>query len=164
MLKYFIIWFSYFIVLMLISLLFTNIISYFKRGYNHDNSISRLAICIIISIIGTTSIAMFNVMILEKQDSAKTFVTMSKEELSKVSEDTLLEYEYYIKNADPNYKEKEKVALKLKVDNFLKENNISLSEKEYKEVLKTKQLSYNNEIIKFNISIKDALSTEIKEK
>jgi hypothetical protein len=164
MLKYFIIWFSYFIVLMLISLLFTNIISYFKRGYNHDNSISRLAICIIISIIGTTSIAMFNVMILEKQDSAKTFVTMSKEELSKVSEDTLLEYEYYIKNADPNYKEKEKVALKLKVDNFLKENNISLSEKEYEEVLKTKQLSYNNEIIKFNISIKDALSTEIKEK
>lgn len=164
MLKYFIIWFSCFIVLMLISLLFTNIISYFKRGYNHDNSISRLAICIIISITGTTSIAMFNVMILEKQDSAKTFVTMSKEELSKVSEDTLLEYEYYIKNADPNYKEKEKVALKLKVDNFLKENNISLSEKEYKEVLKTKQLSYNNEIIKFNISIKDVLSTEIKEK
>lgn len=62
MLKHFIIWFGYFIVLMLISLLSTNFISYFKRGYNHDDSISRLVICIIISIAIATHFTIFNVM------------------------------------------------------------------------------------------------------
>lgn len=165
MVKYFIImWICWFILLMLISFLFINIISFYKCGYNHDNSISRLVICIIASVMGATSIMMFNVMVLEKENSAKTFIEMPKDELSKVNEDTLLEYEYYIKNTDPNYEKKEKVALKLKVDNFLKENNISLSEKEYEEVLKTKKLVYNNEIIKFNVTVKEILSIQIKEK
>lgn len=79
---------------------------------------------------------------MDKQDSAKTFIELPKEELSKVNEDILLEYEYYIKNTDPNYKEKEKE----------------------KVVLKTKKLFYNNEIIKFDIKIKDVLFIKIKEK
>lgn len=162
MLKYFIMWFCYFISLMLASLIFTKFILYFKCS--HYNDIFRLVTCIIVSVIGATSTMMFNIIVLEKENYAKTIIEMPKEELSKVSEDTLLEYEYYIKNTDPNYKEKEKIALKFKVDNFLKENNISLSEEEYEEVLKTKQLTYNNEIIKFNISVKDALSIRIKEK
>lgn len=62
MLEYFIIWFFYFILLMLISLLVSNIILFHKYGYNHDNSVFRLVICIIISIILATNFTMIYVM------------------------------------------------------------------------------------------------------
>lgn len=100
----------------------------------------------------------------ERNDYTKTIISMSKEELSKISENTLLKYEKQIKELDRNYTKKEKIVLKNKIDNFLKENNISLSEKEYEDALNTKTLIYNNEVVNFNVNIKDVLSIKVKEK
>lgn len=75
-----------------------------------------------------------------------------------------MKYEKQIKKLDRNYTKKEKIVLKNKIDNFLKENNISLSEKEYEDALNTKTLIYNNEVVNFNVNIKDVLSIKVNER
>lgn len=61
------------------------------------------------------------------------------------------------------YEEREKIVIKRKIDNYLKENNIELSTDEYSLALKNRSISLNDKVINFKASVKEVLTIPIED-
>lgn len=83
----------------------------------------------------------------------------SKSYEEKLSE--ILEVEKEAIKSFKKYEEREKIVIKRKIDNYLKENNIELSTNEYSSALKEHSISLKDKVVNFKASVKEVLTIPI---
>ena len=83
-------------------------------------------------------------------------------EIEKMDDNYLEENKDAIKSFK-KYEEREKIVIKRKIDNYLKENNIELSTDEYSSALKEHSISLKDKVVNFKASVKEVLSVPIED-
>ena len=83
-------------------------------------------------------------------------------EIEKMDDNYLEENKDVIKSFK-KYEEREKIVIKRKIDNYLKENNIELSTDEYSLALKNHSISLKDKVINFKASIKEVLTIPVED-
>lgn len=95
-------------------------------------------------------------------DKISYLETASITEIEKMDDNYLEENKDAIKSFK-KYEEREKIVIKRKIDNYLKENNIELSNDEYLLALKNHSISLEDKVVNFKASVKEILSIPIED-
>lgn len=95
-------------------------------------------------------------------DKVSYLETASITEIEKMDDNYLEENKDAIKSFK-KYEEREKIVIKRKIDNYLKENNIELSNDEYLLALKNHSISLEDKVVNFKASVKEILSIPIED-
>lgn len=83
-------------------------------------------------------------------------------EIEKIDDNYLEENKDAIKSFK-KYEEREKIVIKRKIDNYLKEENIELSKDEYLLALENHSISLKDKVINFKASVKEVLTIPIED-
>ena len=95
-------------------------------------------------------------------DKVSYLETASIIEIEKMDDNYLEENKDAIKSFK-KYEEREKIVIKRKIDNYLKENNIELSNDEYLLALQNHIISLKDKVVNFKASVKEVLSIPIED-
>lgn len=95
-------------------------------------------------------------------DNLSYLETASITEIEKMDDNYLEENKDAIKSFD-KYKEREKIVIKRKIDDYLKENNIELSTDEYSLALENHSISLKDKVVNFKASVKEVLTIPIED-
>lgn len=83
-------------------------------------------------------------------------------EIEKMDDNYLEENKDAIKSFK-KYEEREKIVIKRKIDNYLKEENIELSTDEYSLALENRSISLKDKVINFKASVKEVLTIPVED-